>query len=121
MHVEREGGLLAWQWRGYAEAHRDRANLLLHMLGVPVFIAGVLAMLALAFRGAWTGAAISAIVAVAGFAVQAVGHRRERNGPAPFRGPADFAARVVAEQFITFPRFVLSGGWLRGMAQPRRD
>ena len=38
MHVEREGGLLAWQWRGYAEAHRDRANLLLHMLGVPVFI-----------------------------------------------------------------------------------
>ena len=41
--MRREGGLLAWQWRGYAAAHRDRVNLLLHLVAVPAFIAGVLA------------------------------------------------------------------------------
>jgi hypothetical protein len=28
---------------------------------------------------------------------------------------------VFAEQFITFPRFVLSGGWLRNLAQAQSD
>ena len=27
--MAREGGLIAWQWRGYERTHRDRLNLLL--------------------------------------------------------------------------------------------
>ena len=115
---EREGGLLDWQWRGYSRNHRDRANLLIHMLGVPLFIAGTLAFVTQATRAQWFGAAIAILAAVVAFAVQGIGHKRERVAPEPFTGPADFIARVFAEQFITFPRFVLMGQWARNLANP---
>jgi 2-hydroxy-palmitic acid dioxygenase Mpo1-like len=118
---ERDGGLLDWQWRGYSRNHRDRANLLIHMIGVPVFIAGVLAFITQVSRAQWFGAAFSAVVAVAAFAVQGIGHKRERIAPEPFAGPGDFVARVFAEQFITFPRFVLMGQWARNLADPEID
>jgi len=34
--------LLAWQWSDYAAKHRDRVNLLLHLVAVPLFQAGTL-------------------------------------------------------------------------------
>ena len=33
-------GLLAWQWSDYAAKHRDRGNLLLHLVVVPMFQLG---------------------------------------------------------------------------------
>jgi len=114
----REDGLLAWQWRGYSRNHHDRVNLMIHMLAVPAFIAGTLATVTLISRGQWPGALLSIVVAVAAFALEAVGHRRERAAPEPFAGPADFVARIFAEQFITFPRFVLAGLWARNLADP---
>jgi hypothetical protein len=33
----------------------------------------------------------------------------------PFDGAADFVSRFVVEQWVTFPRFVLSGGWRRNL------
>ena len=30
--------------------------------------------------------------------------------PIPFRGPIDVGSRIFVEQWVTFPRFVLSGG-----------
>ena len=32
---------------------------------------------------------------------------------------ADFVSRFVAEQWITFPRFVFSGGWARNVGRSR--
>ena len=121
MAMQREGGLLAWQWRNYSAGHRDQFDLLLHMVTVPAFVAGVLAAANLAWHRLWPGAGFAVVIAVVAFAVQGVGHRRERQPPVPFDGPADFIARVFAEQFITFPRFVLSGGWLRNLAQAQSD
>jgi hypothetical protein len=118
--MAREGGLLAWQWRDYALRHRDRANLLIHMVAVPAFIAAVLALLTQLAREQWFGAGISALAAIAAFAVQGVGHKREHLAPEPFAGPGDFVARVLSEQFITFPRFVLAGQWARNLAAPQR-
>ena len=115
---ERDGGLLDWQWRNYSRNHRDPANLLIHMIGVPMFIAGILAFATQALRAQWFGAAFALVVAVAAFAVQGIGHKRERLAPEPFAGPGDFVARVFAEQFITFPRFVLMGQWARNLAEP---
>jgi hypothetical protein len=40
-------------------------------------------------------------------------HRFEPEPPAPFRSRLDFAARLFSEQWVTFPRFVLSGGFAR--------
>jgi len=50
-------------------------------------------------------------VMVFALVLQGRGHRREAETPTPFAGAADFASRFVAEQWVTFPRFVLSGGW----------
>lgn len=115
--AERSGSLLAWQWRDYSPRHRDRVNLLIHMVGVPAFIGAVLAFATLVWRAQWFGAALSLGVAVVALAIQDAGHKRERLAPEPFRGPGDFVARLFAEQFITFPRFVLSGRWTRNLAE----
>jgi hypothetical protein len=113
--MAREPNIAAWQWATYERNHRDRTSLVLHMIGVPMFIAGVLAGLRLALAGYLPGSVFALTVAVAGFALQAAGHRRESVPPEPFDGPADFLARLFVEQFVTFPRFVLSGGWLRNL------
>jgi uncharacterized membrane protein YGL010W len=114
--MAREGGIMAWQWSGYDRNHRDRGNLLLHFVAVPAFIAGTLSLLtALAHRW-WLGAIVSLGLMVVSFAVQGAGHKREAEAPIPFDGPGDFLARVFVEQFITFPRFVLSGGWMRQLS-----
>jgi len=114
--MAREPNLIAWQWQGYSRNHRDRANLLLHMAAVPAFIAGILATVVQIAHLQWFGALIAFAFAVAAFAVQGIGHKREAEAPIPFDGPGDFLGRVFVEQFVTFPRFVLSGQWMRNMS-----
>jgi uncharacterized membrane protein YGL010W len=117
--MAREGGLIAWQWRDYGRNHTDKVSLVLHMVGVPMFIAGTLAAFRGAVYGNWLGVAVALVVVVVGFALQGIGHRREAEQPVPFDGPADFVARIFTEQFVTFPRFVLTGHWLRHLAGMR--
>jgi uncharacterized membrane protein YGL010W len=117
--MAREGGLIAWQWRDYGRNHTDRLSLVLHMVGVPMFIAGVLAAARHLVHGEWFGAAIALVVVAVGFAIQGIGHKREAEPPVPFDGPADFVSRIFIEQFVTFPRFVLTGHWLRHLAGTR--
>jgi len=117
--MAREGGLIAWQWRDYGRNHTDKLSLVLHMLGVPMFIAGVFAAFRHVLYGNLIGIAVALVVVVLGFAIQGIGHKREAEQPVPFDGPADFMARVFTEQFVTFPRFVLTGHWLRHLAGVR--
>ena len=104
--------LLAWQWAGYARYHQSRANLLLHIVLVPLFLAGNLALLAGAIRldgvEALTGLALMAI----SIALQGRGHRGETIPPEPFTGAGNALGRIFLEQWVTFPRFVLTGLWL---------
>lgn len=115
--MAREGGLIAWQWQGYERNHRDRLNLLLHMVAVPAFIAGMLASVRFLTWGKWLPALFAFGFAVLAFLVQGIGHKREAEAPVPFDGPLDFLGRVFVEQFITFPRFVLSGQWTRNLSR----
>jgi phage terminase small subunit len=113
--------LLAWQWSDYVAKHRDRGNLLIHIVAVPLFQLATLGLIG-AVVGRWGTAAVIAVVAmVAALVLQGRGHRREAEAPTPFDGAADFVSRFVAEQWITFPRFVLSGAWSANLrrAQPR--
>ncbi|MFN7133310.1 MAG: terminase [Myxococcales bacterium] len=107
----REGGLLKWQWSLYGEGHRARVNLLVHALTVPLFLAGNVALLLAPVLGA--KAALGALAMVLAVAAQGKGHRLEATAPVPFSGPGDVVARLLLEQWITFPRFVLSGGFAR--------
>ena len=117
MATEREGGLLEWQYRDYAERHQDKLSLWLHLYAVPAFIAGVLAAVFHLLSLNWVGALVSLAFAGVAFLVQGIGHRREKLAPIPFDGPADAIKRIFAEQFVTFPRFVLSGGCMRNVTR----
>ena len=107
--------LLAWQWSDYPAKHRSRANLLLHIIAVPVFELGTLLVLYGALRRSPLAMLIGAGAAAVSIAVQGRGHRLEAETPTAFDGPVDFVSRLFAEQWITFPRFVLSGGWYRNL------
>jgi hypothetical protein len=113
--------LLSRQWQSYAQYHQSRSNVLLHIVAVPVFmIANALLVVALV-RGAWV-ASVAALAMMAGSTIaQGRGHRLEINRPEPFTGALNVVGRILAEQWLTFPRFVLSGGWSRVLRQPARS
>jgi hypothetical protein len=52
-------------------------------------------------------------------ALQGRGHRGEPVPPVPFSSSGNALARIFLEQWITFPRFVLSGGWSRALRGAR--
>jgi hypothetical protein len=103
--------LLERQWSEYPERHVDRRNLVAHVLTVPLFMAGTIGMLA----APWIEPrlALGALLMVGSMAVQGRTHRLEATPPSPFKGPLDIAGRILFEQWVTFPRYVLSGGFLR--------
>lgn len=91
----------------YARFHGNRTNLILHLVTVPVFLAGSVAV-ALAWLAPWLALAGLGAMGIA-IAVQGRGHAGEATPPRPFAGPGDFLRRIMREQWVTFPRFVLSG------------
>ena len=111
MSEAREGGLVRWQWSLYPDGHKDRRNLVLHALTVPMFVVGSAGLAAAPVLG-WTALAGLGGMIVA-LAAQGRGHKLESSAPVPFRGPLDVVARLFVEQWITFPRFVLSGAFAR--------
>ncbi len=113
MNLSREHGLLAWQWSIYPDGHREQHNLAVHALTVPLFILGTCAVPLAPLLGAWWLAGCGLGVMVAAIVLQGRTHKREKTPPVPFRGPLDVLARLFAEQWVTFPRYVLSGDFAR--------
>jgi hypothetical protein len=97
----------------YEHVHRSRTNLAIHILAVPIFdLTGLATVVALA-QGRFILAGLLMLGLLISFGVQGIGHRSERNQPEPFRGPLNAVRRIFVEQYYTFPRFVLTGAWLR--------
>jgi len=115
---DRRNGLLAWQWSDYPRGHADRRNLALHAIAVPLFWLGLALVVAAPFtRGLF---ALGGLLALgAALALEGHGHRQEREAPIPFRSRWDAVARLTVEQLVTFPRFLLSGGFTRAWRKPR--
>ena len=111
------GDLLRWQWDGYARYHRSRENLLIHIVAVPLFLSGTVGVVVALFQRSSVVAVISAVVMVIAIALQGRGHKLEAVPPEPFTGPANAVSRIFLEQWVTFPRFVLSGGWVRALRE----
>ena len=119
MHAANLQNLIAWQWKVYAQAHQDRRNLLIHIVAVPLFAAGAVSLGASLLALSWSLAVFGLTAMLVGFVLQGVGHRYERNAPPPFASPADFFLRIFTEQFVIFPRFLVSGAWLRSVRARR--
>jgi len=111
--------LVRWQHQLYPRNHVDRRNLLIHLCTAPLFLGGLASVI--------TGIArLSLVVGLSGLAAMVIavaaqgrGHRLEAEPPVPFRSPLDVVARLFVEQLVTFPRFVLSGGFSRAWAAAR--
>jgi hypothetical protein len=69
---------------------------------------GTIVMVAEPLLGAWWAVGGGAAM-VGAMALQGRTHRLEATAPVPFRGPLDIVTRILAEEWITFPRFVLNG------------
>lgn len=111
--------LLHWQWQGYTGYHRNRTNLLLHIFAVPLFLLGTVLTLLGVVALSWAlivGGLACILVSVV---IQGRGHKLEPTPPAPFTSPWNFIGRLFFEQWITFPRFVLGGGWRRNLSDAR--
>ncbi len=83
---------LATQFSDYPRVHTERANLLIHLVAVPVFDLSWVAFVAAVAGRSPLGALASVAVAAAAFAAEGRGH---------------------ALELITFPRFAIGGGWER--------
>jgi hypothetical protein len=117
----RLGELLRWQWEGYPKYHQCRANLLIHIVAVPLFLVGTVTLVASALQTSGLLLALAIGCIVVAVALQGRGHRLEPVPPEPFSGPLNFVSRLFLEQWVTFPLFVLSGGWgaaLRKIREP---
>jgi hypothetical protein len=113
--------LIEWQRLDYACKHRLRGTLLVHLVAVPVFVAGNAALVAALLLGMWTAGALALAVMMASLAWQGRCHRGEPEQPAPFSGPAEAVARIFIEQWVTFPRFVFSGEWALALREAPRQ
>ncbi|PJI49913.1 MAG: terminase [Pseudomonas sp.] len=117
---KRHPNLLAWQWQGYAANHRNSTNLALHIIAVPLFILGALTLLSGLFGLSLSSILLGLIGMIASLAIQGRGHKLEALAPEPFTDRKDAISRLLVEQFVTFPRFVLSGAWWRAWRNRRR-
>lgn len=112
--------LLQWQWSGYSRYHASRANLLLHIVVVPLFLLGNVGLLLAILSAAWGWALAGLGGMVVSLALQGRGHRIESVPPEPFTSAGNAVMRILLEQWVTFPRYVLSGGWLRALRNAGR-
>lgn len=103
--------LLEWQWAHYPEGHTTRLNLIVHAITVPMFQGGFLILLTAPILG-WP-ALFGLLAMVTAIIGQGRGHGHEPTKPIPFQGPFDVVSRLFVEQWVTFPRFMLSGGFVR--------
>lgn len=97
----------------YPRFHRDRTNLSIHIVAVPVFMLANLSLLIGLAQIDTTRIVVSAGFIALSLGVQKLGHGMEVTPSEPFAGAGDFLKRIYSEQFFRFWAFVVDGGWLR--------
>ena len=103
---------IQWQWQGYARYHQDRANLLIHIFAVTLFWVAAITLIVGVARVSIITVILAIVALFISLVLQSIGHKKEINPTVPFASKNDFIKRFLCEQFINFPRFVLTGGWL---------
>lgn len=101
--------LLRWQWQASPRYHGERANLLLHVVRVPVFVLGNVVLLVALARQPCAPGLVALVAMVISLALQGRGHRQEATSPEPFTSLGNAVARIFGEQWTNVSRFVRSG------------
>lgn len=113
--------LLQWQWDGYSQYHQSRTNLLLHIVVVPLFLIGSVGFIVALFQASWLGTVVALGAVVVSVVAQGRGHAIESVPSVPFTSKFNAVQRVLLEQWVTFPRFVISGRWARALRNASAD
>jgi hypothetical protein len=112
-------GLLRWQWSLYPRGHQDRRNLLMHILTWPIFLASTVTIVASLLTLHWMVLAFGFAGLIFAIVAQGRGHKLEKSAPVPFRGPGDVMKRLFVEQWVTFPRYLLSGEFAKAWSRAK--
>ena len=91
--------LLRWQWEGYPKYHQSRPNLLIHIVAVPLFLFGTIALVGAVARLSLLLFAVAVGRIIVAVALQGRGHRLEPVPPEPSSG-----------RLISYRGFSLSSG-----------
>jgi hypothetical protein len=75
--------LLRWQWEGYAKYHQSRANLLIHIVAVPIFLLGTVALVGAVLQLSAALFLLAVACIVVAVVLQGRGHRLEAVPPEP--------------------------------------
>jgi hypothetical protein len=84
---------------------------LIYIVAVPLFLLGTVTLVVAAVELSFVLLALAIGCIVVAVALQGRGHRLEAVPPEPFSGPLNFVSRLFLDQWVTFPRFVITGGW----------
>ncbi|MEJ2529776.1 MAG: terminase [Gammaproteobacteria bacterium] len=99
------------QWIDFSTYHASRRNLIIHLFAVPTFIIGlILFVYGLVNLGLIETLDAILIMAIS-LGVQSYGHSNEEVRSSSFAGPIDALTRILLEQLINYPRFLLTGKW----------
>jgi hypothetical protein len=103
--------LVAWAWEETPPVHKNRMNLMIHLVAVPLFVVGHVAAVigVVLMAGSAVVPGLGAIVL--SLILQKRGHALERIQVHAFSSPRDFIRRLYAEQLCNFWRFLFSGQW----------
>lgn len=103
--------MMKQQWNSYGKFHKSRLNLLIHMVAVPFCLIGVVNFAGSMVRLSIGGMISSAIIAALAFGAQLFGHTQEEFSDEPMTDVKESATRILLEQCVTFPKYVLTGQW----------
>ena len=97
----------------YQRVHSTRSNLLIHLVAVPLFVMSTVLWILALLVGAIPAVMVWTVTAIIAVMLQRHGHRREPESQPEVTGALAIAGQWFAEQFVIFPWFVVSGGWLK--------
>ncbi len=108
------------QWLDFGDYHASRLNLIIHVVAVPTFIIGAILFVYGLVNLRLIETLDAVLIMVISLGVQSYGHSNEEVRSAPFAGPFDAITRILIEQLINYPRFLLSGRWYAALRSSKK-
>ena len=111
---QQDTSYIAMTWCEFQRVHQTRSSLLVHCLMVPVFAIGVIAGFYLTLNNGIAVGWPYFALALVSFAAQGISHKTlERNALPPMTGLLEIPRRFLIEQYLSWPRALLSGTIVR--------
>ncbi len=85
-------------------------------LAVPIFMSATLVAVYALVGFSLPALAAATLCFLASLILKGRGRKLEATEPEPFEGGLYFILRLFAERWITFPRFVITGGWFENLS-----